>query len=60
MEPISLGVMAVQGGIGFLQNQQAHVARQQEYKNQTAFQGVQQNFNRGRPGSTQGFNLNSQ
>lgn len=61
MEPISLGVMAVQGGIGFLQNQQAHVARQQEYKNQTAFQGVQQDFNSWQAGfNARVSNLNSQ
>ena len=61
MEPISLGVMAAQGLIGFAQNQQAHVARQQEYKNQTAFQGVQQNFNSWQAGfNAKLSNLNSQ
>ena len=56
MEPISMGIMGVQAGLGVLQNQQAHVARQQEYKNQTAFQGVQQNFNSWQAG----FNANFQ
>ena len=61
MEPISMGVMAAQAGIGFLQNQQSHIARQQEYKNQTAFQGVQQNFNSWQAGfNAKLSNLNSQ
>ena len=61
MEPISMGIMGVQAGLGVLQNQQAHVARQQEYKNQTAFQGVQQNFNSWQAGfNAKLSNLNSQ
>ena len=61
MEPISMGVMAAKAGLGFLQNQQSHIARQQEYKNQTAFQGVQQNFNSWQAGfNAKLSNLNSQ
>ena len=61
MEPISIGVMATQGLLGFAQNQQSHIARQQEYKNQTAFQGVQQNFNSWQAGlNAKLSNLNSQ
>lgn len=61
MEPISMGVMGVQAGLGFIQNQQAHIARQQEYKNQTAFQGVQQDFNSWQAGfNAKLSNLNSQ
>ena len=61
MEPISMTVMGAQMGLGMLQNQQANNARQQTYRNQTAFQGVQETFNTWQAGfNAEMTNLNNE
>lgn len=61
MEPISMTIMAAQAGLGFIKNQQAHNARQKTYRDQTAFQAVQQEFNSWQAGfNAERQNLNSQ